>query len=204
MDRIVQPEWLDELPANDLRARRSRRDLRRVNAWMGNAGTINRLLSEYWRGEPPQRITDLGAGDGHLVRRLRWPKCERVLIDRQPADSSVTRADVFDWLAGNDSDIIIANLFLHHFDGELPRLLALIAQRCRLFIACEPRRSALALTGVQLLPLIGCGDVTRHDAFISVRAGFAGRELSTLWPAGWELREFPAKLFSHAFVARRA
>lgn len=204
MQRVVQPEWLDELPANDPRAVRSRRDLQRINRCMANAGIIDRLLAQNWRGQPPRRIADLGAGDGSFMRRLRWPQCERVLIDREPADDSVTRADVFDWLAGNDSDIIIANLFLHHFDDELPRLLQLIAQRCRLFVACEPRRSAPALLAVRLLPLIGCGDVTRHDAIISVHAGFAGQELSAVWPAGWELQEAPAGLFSHTFVARRA
>ena len=36
MKRIVQPELLDALPPDDPRAVRSRRDLRRVNAWMRN------------------------------------------------------------------------------------------------------------------------------------------------------------------------
>ena len=36
MNRIVQPELLDELPPDDPRAMRSRRDLRRINAWMRN------------------------------------------------------------------------------------------------------------------------------------------------------------------------
>ena len=36
MKRIVQPELLDSLPPGDPRAMRSRRDLRRVNAWMRN------------------------------------------------------------------------------------------------------------------------------------------------------------------------
>jgi hypothetical protein len=47
--------------------------------------------------------------------------------------------------------------------------------------------------------------VTRHDAAISVRAGFRDRELSELWPdqAGWRLSEAPAPPFGHLFVARR-
>jgi hypothetical protein len=53
--------------------------------------------------------------------------------------------------------------------------------------------------------LIGCGPVTRHDGRISVRAGFAGSELSTLWPdkQNWELVERRVGLFSHLFIARR-
>jgi hypothetical protein len=73
------------------------------------------------------------------------------------------------------------------------------------FVACEPRRSALALGASRLVGLIGCNEVTRYDAPISVRAGFAGRELSGLWPAGgaWQLREGARGLFSHCFVAGR-
>ena len=36
MKRLVQPELLDSLPPDDPRARGSRRDLRRVNWWMGH------------------------------------------------------------------------------------------------------------------------------------------------------------------------
>jgi hypothetical protein len=75
----------------------------------------------------------------------------------------------------------------------------------RLFIACEPRRSAPALAASRLVGLIGCNGVTRHDAVASVRAGFTGSELSALWPAGpgWKLHEGAAGLFSHRFMARR-
>jgi hypothetical protein len=56
-----------------------------------------------------------------------------------------------------------------------------------------------------LLWAIGCNAVTRHDATVSVRAGFSGNELSALWPAdsGWQLTERRAGFFSHVFVARR-
>jgi hypothetical protein len=102
-------------------------------------------------------------------------------------------------------DAIVANLFLHHFDdAELQRMLGLVAMRTRAFIACEPRRSPTALTGARLLGLVGCNDVTRHDSVVSVRAGFAGTELTALWPKvdGWRLEERARGVFSHGFVAR--
>ena len=43
--RVLEPEWLDELPPQDPRAVRSRADLRRVNWLMGNARLIARVLS---------------------------------------------------------------------------------------------------------------------------------------------------------------
>jgi hypothetical protein len=112
---------------------------------------------------------------------------------------------VFDWLtASGQAGVISANLFLHHFsEPELARLLNLVATRCQGFIACEPRRSLTSLVASRLLGLIGCNGVTRHDAVISVRAGFSGKELSRLWPKDrpWMATERKAGLFSHAFVA---
>jgi len=70
-------------------------------------------------------------------------------------------------------------------------------------VALEPRRHFAARLGCELLWMIGCNRVTRHDARLSVRAGFRGQELSSLWPNidGWSAHEQPAGLFSHLFVA---
>ena len=117
-------------------------------------------------------------------------------------------ADVFHSLAKDSepTDVILSNLFLHQFDDDpLREMLRLAALRAWLFIACEPRRSPLALAGSKMLGLIGCNSVTRNDAVVSVRAGFTGREISTLWPApaAWAMEETSAGLFSHSFWARR-
>lgn len=212
MRRELEPEWLDSLPPYDARAQRSRADLRRVNALMGNARHIARALGD------SIRIADLGAGDGSfmhkVVRRLRQPGVEVTLVDRAmlPENfhwrATAVVADAHEFLArpGPRFDAIVANLFLHHFEpAPLRRLLALAAQRAPLFVACEPRRSRVALHASRLLGVVGCNDVTRHDAATSVRAGFLGRELSALWPdpAGWRLAEGPARPFGHLFVARR-
>jgi len=211
MERMLEPEWLDSLPPYDARAQRSRADLRRVNALMGNARHVARAL------HGATRIADLGAGDGSfmqgVVRRLRRPGAEVTLVDRVALpdpqwQASAVAADAHEFLArpGPRFDAIVANLFLHHFDpAALRRLLALAARRTALFVACEPRRSRLALQASRLLGLLGCNDVTRHDAAVSVRAGFLGRELSALWPEqdGWALSEGPARPFGHLFVARR-
>jgi SAM-dependent methyltransferase len=218
--RRLEPEWLDELPAEDPRARRSRSDLRRVNAIMGNARIVAGALAA-----APRSVVDLGAGDGafalRLARALSRPPVQVTLVDRQHIVSprtlrafesmgtrvEIAQHDVFEWLerAPTISDAIVANLFLHHFEDEpLARLLSLAARRTSTFVACEPRRSSLALAGARLLGAIGCNDVTRHDAAVSVRAGFRDAELSRLWPAGaWTLREERRGGFSHLFAAQR-
>jgi 2-polyprenyl-3-methyl-5-hydroxy-6-metoxy-1,4-benzoquinol methylase len=221
--RLLEEEWLDELPPGDLRAIRSRADLRRVNAVMGNA----RCIASSLKPLPPEgnlTIADLGAGDGTLslavARKLRRRRVRLTLVDRAPVvhgatlerldalgwHATIAAADVFDFLAagGEPFDAIFVNLFLHHFDDErLARLLGHVAARTRVFVACEPRRSALALAGSRLMWALGCNDVTRHDALASVRAGFSGSELTALWPhpRGWVIREKAAWPFSHLFAA---
>jgi len=215
--RVVEPEWLDTLAPEDPRARHSRRDLARLNAVMRNAGIVAREL----RTTAIARIAEIGAGDGAFALRLasRLPVREAsfVLLDRLPAPApspqggwrfeTATR-DALEWLADEATgsfDAIVANLFLHHFDdAPLARLLDAIARRAARFVACEPRRSILALGGSRLVGLLGCNDVTRHDAVSGVCAGFSGREISALWKApGWRLEERPRGLFSHVFTAVR-
>jgi SAM-dependent methyltransferase len=222
-ERIVEPEWLDELPAENPGALASRRDLRRLNWLMNHAGIIARVLRRF---SPPKRILDLGAGDGAFTLRVataaRWRSVEVILVDRTAAVDthvregfraldchvSAVQCDVLDGLDNaGAADCIITNLFLHHFDRTaLPRLLAHVAAHGKLCIACEPCRSGFALLASRLVGLVGCNAVTRHDAVASVRAGFRDREISQHWPAGkeWFLEERPAGLFSHLFVARRS
>lgn len=227
MQRVVEDEWLDTLPPADPRAARSRRDLKRVNAIMRNAAIVARALTGAMP-RPPRCLVELGAGDGAWLVQLAhalpgtWTRMRAVLLDRQDAVSAgalarlaahgwqaeVLTADVFDGLlrAGVSGEAVVANLFLHHFeDARLRTLLALVARHARVFVACEPRRASYALQASRLLGLVGCNAVTRHDAVVSVRAGFAGSELSALWPAGpgWRLEEGPRGAFSHLFVGRR-
>jgi len=251
MTRRVEPELLDELSPADPYAVGSRRDILRLNAWMGHSRLMARTLAaceapsalgpgaaeaRAASGAPalsprahPRRVVELGAGDGrfflNLARHLppAWGGGTAVLVDRQSVVSPETQqafealgwhtelvaSDVFDWISRPTvgfADAVVANLFLHHFSApRLTKLLAEAAPLCRVFVALEPRRGAWPLTCSHLVWVIGCNRVTQNDAPVSVRAGFAGDELSRLWPAdgAWALEERPAGWVSHLFVARR-
>jgi hypothetical protein len=238
MPRIVAAETLDFLPQDDPDAQRSRRDLRRIHFMMGTRSIILAALRGAIATEKtarPLRILELGAGDGRMMlgvaRALaaEYPQVELTLLDRQALLTPATIAeyaahgwrtvakvaDVLDWAAADFDnqaprwDLIIANLFLHHFEvGQLAALLQASAMRTDLFIACEPRRARLALLGSHLVGVIGANKVTREDAVLSVHAGFRGDEISTLWPSQvlepqWQLKEYPAGLFTHCFRAMR-
>jgi hypothetical protein len=229
VNRIVLPELLDELPPADAGARRSRRDLRRLNVLMGHARIMARALREHRPGAQSQRVVELGAGDGHFLlsvaRRLdgAWAGTQAILVDRLRVAhgevggqferagwrARVEQAEAGEWLRRAErmkGQTVISNLFFHQFRAEpLAELLRLAAKSADLVVAVEPRRAWLPGLCGRLLWVIGCNGVTRHDARISIRAGFAGQELTALWPerAGWELTERPAGLFSHLFIARR-
>jgi len=226
MNRLVQSELLDTLAPDDPDAIRSRRDLCRVNTWMRHPPLMTAALQAHWNGPIPKQLIELGAGDGNFLLRVaqktasRWPDLNITLLDQEKIVTQQTiatfqalgwraeavAADVFDWSrTGGPVEVVIANLFLHHFENrQLAGLLGAIAGRTRLFIALEPRRAAWPLFCSRNLWAIGCHRVTRHDAAISVRAGFRGNELSRLWPAtdGWRMIEQAAGAFSHLFIAK--
>jgi hypothetical protein len=190
---------------------------------------MTRLLVAALDGRTPHNFIEHGAGDGTfmlaLAKRLapRWRNVKVILVDRQDIVTERTRrgfrdlgwqaeaisADVFDflqWTAPGCADIVLANLFLHHFEGDsLAKLLKGAARLADAFAACEPWRAGSGLIGSRLLWAIGCNGVTRHDALVSVRAGFRNKELSELWPNDddWRLQEGPALPFTHCFLARR-
>lgn len=227
MSRIVEPELLDSLPATDSRAMRSRRDLRRINSVMGQAGLMAAQLKKL---PQPKLLIDLGSGDGQFLlqvaRRLEWLGVGALIADRQDIVSDKTKAafralqwkcevvqkDIFEFLESSDAQVkdgpvyVTANLFLHHFvDEDLQRLLTLAAARADAFVAVEPRRSAFALLGARMVWFLGANRVTRHDAVASVRAGFCGDELTQLWPQkGWDVEENKYFPFSHSFAARKS
>lgn len=224
MKRLIQPEFLDTLSPDDPGAQRSRRDLWHIN-WCLRHHVIMARALQAQLDRTPGRITELGAGDGkfllHVARQTGWNNVEAVLLDRQKNVSADTLAafsqigwraeplvtDVFDWPPGaNLEEVIIANLFLHHFDSvRLVDLLKKVSERTKLFIAIEPMRFTPLVISELLLRLLGCNQITRHDAKVSIRAGFIGQEIYALWPVkkNWRVVERCTRLGSHLFIAKR-
>ena len=243
--REVVAETLDHLAENDPAAIRSRQDLRRVHRVMGTQRIILNALRNLLPKTPLRILElGAGDGSLLLgVARKLAPlvsNVELTLLDKQKLVDSKTiesyakvgwvvkvqTTDVLNWVenssyplsAGQETmhyDLIIANLFLHHFENvQLVKLINAIEARTNLFFACEPRRSWFTLAGSHLIGLIGANKVTRVDAVLSVHAGFRGHELSMLWSEAehailkssigkWGVLEYSAGLFSHCFSANK-
>ena len=227
MKRIVAREILDEIEPRDPQALAARHDLRVINRLMRNARWISQLAEQQLDLTQPLRVLDLGSGDATFLlsvvqrfppgngRSHAWAVDRRSLVTPEIVDRfrdrgwdlQVAEADAVEWLRHNhplEQSLVIANLFLHHLPDESLRELLQGVSWAKLFVACEPRRSYFALTASRLLWAVGSNAITRHDAVVSVRAGFRAQEISALWPdgVGWRLEERPMGLFSHCFSAQ--
>ena len=93
--RVLTPEILDYLPADDPGAIGSRRDLARINRVMGQGAIMAKALAGF---PAPSLLADLGGGDGRfllgLAKRLakRWPGVRALILDRQDIVGEETRA----------------------------------------------------------------------------------------------------------------
>jgi hypothetical protein len=228
-ERCVEPEILDQLPADDPRAVRARRDLKRANALMMHHIIMARTLRKYVAAAKPRVLVDLGSGDGTFMLRVaqrlapRWSHIRVVLVDQTGNVSPETQAEfaALGWqvemvrasvaefcsqMRSDRVDAITANLFLHHLSDEsLRELFSHAAPRTDLFVTCELQRTAFVREIGRMQWIIGAGEVACHDGVISARAAFREKEISALWPdhRGWRLFEYPKGPMTHVFVAER-
>lgn len=192
-ERVVVPEILDGLSFDDPRALRSRRDLRAINALMGNERWIRRRLAKQ---ENYDKVSELGAGGGELLNELvrRARDCRGFDLQPRPVRLLETVAwsqgDFFETLAQDDAPIVVGSLILHHFEDEQLAALGRILAKKRVLVFAEPLRSRLALSqGYLVYPFVS--EVTRHDMLVSIRAGFVKGELPAKLglTEGWTWRE---------------
>jgi hypothetical protein len=190
MERVVLPEQLDSLPFDDPGARANRRELRYFNHFLGTKAWFSRQLVP--RLQPGDRVLEIGAGEGHVIdhlaRKVRGRgemQASWVALDAQPVFSGHASIEfVVDDLLRYDgyaeAAVVFGNMILHQFEaGHLGKLGQNWINHARLLVFQEPARSRVhhALCGLATLPM---SRVSRHDASVSIRAGFRGEELPGL------------------------
>ena len=196
--RVVIPELLDHLPADDPEALRSRRDLRRINFLMGNERWVCRTVSRF-PAAASRGIVEIGAGDGMLCGKLAelFPQAAVAAYDLAPRPEDLAarvawqRGDIFASPPPASGGLLVANLFLHHFEGAALTALGEWFENFEVLVFNEPDRARLPhLLGGSLHLWIN--RVTRHDMHVSIRAGFAAGEISRLLRLAanrWRTRE---------------
>jgi hypothetical protein len=212
MIRTHQPELLDTLPPEHPDAQHSRRDLHVINRIVGNHRWIGQKLPTLLRGNEP--VLEIGAGTGELSRRLaaRGVAVDGLDLWPRPPGWPARRAwhvgDLRTFAGFADYAVIVGNLIYHQFtDAELRVLGAKLRRTARVIIACEPTRRRISQALLRALgPVFGANRVTRHDAHVSVAAGFRGDELPRvlgLAGDGWNVRCESTALGAYRMVAQR-
>ena len=177
--RKLTPELLDHLPHDDPGALRSRADLRRINFFMGNERWIASMIPAGTR-----HITEIGAGDGHLLSHLacEFPQAEITAYDLAPRPTHLPlsvkwmQGDLFTQAPPAHGGTLIANLFLHHFSDKQLRDLGEWMRGFDTLVINEPLRARLpVMLGKLATPFIH--PITRHDMRVSIEAGFRRGEL---------------------------
>ncbi|MFN9821318.1 MAG: methyltransferase [Akkermansiaceae bacterium] len=170
--RKLTPELLDNLPHDDPGARRSRKDLLRINGFMGNeAWIMSHLNSE------TSSISELGAGEGILLSRIhkKYPGLTIHGYDLGPKPLGLSESiqwhqgDFLESPLAQTGGILIANLILHHFtDTQLIALAEKIKEFDQIIIN-EPLRGRIpAFLAKLATPFIH--PITRHDMRDSIEA----------------------------------
>lgn len=196
-ERCVIPEILDSLSHEDPEAKRSRRDLRRVNALMGNYRWGSAKIRESGLSD----WVELGAGEGRFASYAdSVDQLKVTAVDLAPRPGTWPegwewkKGDLFDSLssiADQEEKGVLAVLFLHHFERDsLRRLGGIVGHEFTRLVFAEPARFRFFwLLSHFLLPLVN--RVTRHDMLVSIKAGFRKGELSEVLELGeeWQVRE---------------
>ena len=210
--RIVQAELLDSLPHDHPDALDNRRDLGLINAVMGNHRWLARILQAY--ASPGGPVLELGAGTGGLAQRLRrngWPVDGLDVCPAPatwPAGAPWHRADLRTFAGFDAYEVVYGNLIFHQFSAsELRAVGNRMQTRAQLLLACEPARRRRSQWMFRMFaPLIGANHVSRHDANVSIAAGFRGDELPSLLglaPERWTWRCTTTLLGAYHLIAWR-
>jgi SAM-dependent methyltransferase len=186
--RATDPELLDT-GVPEAEAVRSLDDLRFVNRWLGGRRSLMRAAEPFLAGA--RTLLDVGCGSADLTALL-WAACppgtlavglDCKIVHLRHAPPGVERvvADVCRLPFPERSfDIVTANLFLHHFDGDEAALLLrrLYGLARRALIVNDLRRSRVAyLFGCTFFPILFRSPVSVNDGLLSIRRAFTQDEL---------------------------
>lgn len=187
--RATEPELLD-LGVDEEEARRSLRDLRFVNRWLGGRRALRRAVLPLLAGLPRPTVLDVGCGSGDLPALLHAERGLRVVgldlkplhLRQAPRSLRPVAADVRRLPFGPRSfDVVTASLFLHHFDGDEAAsvLASLAAVARRALVVNDLRRARLPwLFGRLFFPLLFQARVSVADGLLSIRRSFTPHELA--------------------------
>jgi len=215
--RVIKPEILDTLPEGHPDAERNRKEIYLLGKLSGNYRHAVKLLKAHH--QPGDRILEIGAGTGELGKALTRKSEELThtldytgldLWNRPPLWPqrwNWWQGDLLDFNGYPDYNVLLGNFILHQFDDNTLRdLFNRIRNNFRLIIFCETARHLLHVWQLRLAYLLGINYVTRHDAKVSIEAGFKAQELPSLLglkDGNWSVKDGTTCMGCYWMVARK-
>lgn len=201
MLRQPSEEWLDIGRGTPQEIAASMDDLWRINRWLGGVAGGVVLLKRFVAVTSLSnfRALDVGAGDARLAECLRRKMASRQVhieftaLDRslvhmghsapfRRAQSAVV-SDAFALpFAKQSFDVVMCNLFFHHFSNEraVRLLTVMMATARRAVLINDLERSALAHFFIRYARPFTRSRITRHDGPASVRQAYTRDEIRRL------------------------
>ncbi|MBQ4802216.1 methyltransferase domain-containing protein [Aquimarina sp. MMG015] len=202
-NRSNEAELMDDPQVNEKDLAVALRDISRVNKLLGgNSITINSVLNKIKSKDNKSEwiITDLGCGDGQMLRQLadvfrkRGIKAKLIGIDNNDkcllhaenlskpyTEISYKNADILTLTKENFScDIIICTLTLHHFTDEeikkvLKKSLELVSES---LIINDIHRNTWSYYLFKIFSYFFIkGYIAKNDGLVSIKRGFKRKEL---------------------------
>lgn len=210
MRRLLTPEFMDEPGVARDELSRALKFIRVVNARLGGSAALIGHLRRWsvdWPKDRPVTLLDIATGSADIpVAAVRWARSRgfdlrvtgvdlhettlelaREHVDRA-ADVrdaiTLQRADALaltDTFTPGSFDYAHAGMFLHHLSFEKGLTVLRIMDRLarRGIVLNDLHRSRLAAVCIDLMTL-GTPRMVRHDARVSVRAGFTRAEIENM------------------------
>lgn len=207
MKRQLTPEWMDDPAVDPAELKAALAFIRKVNLRLGGVKALTKHLERWstrWPDGHEVTILDIATGSADIpVEVVRWAR-ERghrvritaVDIHQTTLDSArqhverelgadalieLVRADakeLVDQYGPLSFDYVHAGMFLHHLSEiEILTVLRIMERVAKRGIVWNDLvRSRVAMAGIWALTL-GKSDMIKHDARVSVRAGFTKKEV---------------------------
>ena len=218
--RATDPEDLD-VGVAESEALESLGDLRFVNRWLGGRGALRDVVRPHLAASTAPSLLDVGCGSGDVAAFLARTAPRPVLavgadlkllhVQQVPRERVTPLvADVHALPFRERSfDVVLASLFLHHFDGDAPAaVLAKLYSLCRrALVITDLRRAHVPYAfGRLTFPWLFRSPVSVNDGLLSIRRAFRVDELRAQFEAAGlpqvQIRRvFPYRLLA---VAARA
>lgn len=194
-------ELLDDPAADPLEVRRTLGEIAQANRFFGGSLALRHGLARALAGAPTDRpltLLDLGTGDGALPReaaawaRPRGWQLNGIGLERSGTAARIACRAGTPTILGDAGalpvadasvDLVLMNLFVHHFaPASIVQLLREADRIARhAVIISDLERSGIARACFAIgSRLLGFGPVTRHDGDTSIRRGFTAAELAAL------------------------